>query len=291
MQNLDIDDHPVRFSRINLIQSSLAAKWALVTGASSGIGYELSKIFAREGYNLILVSRNEEALQKHATELRTRHDVLARVIAKDLAAPNSPQEIYSQLQEESIAVNVLVNCAGLGVLGKFSETDLSTELRMIQVNVVALTELTKLFLKDMVRRREGRILNVASTAAFQPGPLMAVYYATKAYVLSFSEAIFEELQGSGVIVTALCPGPTRTDFQNRAGLAESKLFNPKGLLRPDEPLEVAELGFEGMIHGEAIVIPGFKNKLLASVVRILPRKLVRKAAMKVHETAHMPISS
>ncbi len=275
---------------INMTQSIPATKWALITGASSGIGYELSKVFAREGYNLILVSRNEEALQKLATQLRTEHEVLARVIAKDLAAPNSTQEIYSQLQKESIAVNVLVNCAGLGVAGKFSETDLSTELRMIQVNIVALTELTKLFLKDMVRRREGRILNVASTAAFQPGPLMAVYYATKAYVLSFSEAIFEELQGSGVIVTALCPGPTRTDFQNRAGLGESKLFNPKSLLRTDDPLEVAERGFEGMVRGEAIVISGFRNKLLASAVRILPRKLVRKAAKKLHETAYPSIS-
>jgi len=290
MQNLDIHDHPVKSQAINVTNSSPATKWALVTGASSGIGYELSKILAREGYNLILVSRNEDALQKLATELRVKHDVLARVIAKDLAASNSPQEIYNQLHE-SIAVNVLVNCAGLGLAGKFSETDLSMELRMIQVNIVALTELTKLFLKDMVRRREGRILNVASTAAFQPGPLMAIYYATKAYVLSFSEAIFEELQGSGVIVTALCPGPTRTDFQNRAGLAESKLFNAKRLLRTDEPGAVAELGFEGMMHGEAIVIPGFRNKLLASAVRILPRKLVRKTAKKLHETAYAPMSS
>src|SRR5271167_3576170 len=276
---------------INRTQSSPAPKWALITGASSGIGYELSKVFAREGYNLILVSRNEEPLQKLATQLRTEHEVLARVIAKDLAAPNSPQEIYSQLQKESIAVNVLVNCAGLGVAGKFSETDLSTELRMIQVNIVALTELTKLFLKDMVRRREGRILNVASTAAFQPGPLMAIYYATKAYVLSFSEAIFEELQGSGVTVTALCPGPTRTDFQNRAGLSESKLFNAKRLLRTDEPVEVAERGFVGMMRGEAIVIPGFRNNLLAFAGRFLPRKLVRKAAKKLHETAYPSISS
>jgi len=276
---------------INMIQSIPATKWALITGASSGIGYELSIVFAREGYNLILVSRNEEALQKLANQLHTEHEVLAKVIAKDLAASNSPQEIYSQLQKESIAVNVLVNCAGLGLAGKFSETDLNTELRMIQVNIMALTELTKLFLRDMVRRREGRILNVASTAAFQPGPLMAVYYATKAYVLSFSEAIFEELQGSGVIVTALCPGPTRTDFQNRAGLAESKLFNAKRLLRTDEPVEVAERGFEGMMHGEAIVIPGFRNKLLASAVRILPRKLVRKTAKKLHETAYAPMSS
>ena len=290
MQNLDIDAHQVRCSTINLTQSSSGTKWALVTGASSGIGYELSKVFAREGYNLILVSRNEEALQKLATELRTEHEVLVRVITKDLAASNSPQEIYDQLQKESITVNVLVNCAGLGLAGKFSGTDLSTELRMIQVNIVALTELTKLFLKDMVRRREGRILNVASTAAFQPGPLMAIYYATKAYVLSFSEAIFEELQDSGVIVTTLCPGPTRTDFQNRAGLAESKLFNPKSLLRTDDPLEVAEVGFEGMIHGKAIVIPGFRNKLLAFAVRILPRKLVRKVAKKLHETAYASIS-
>jgi len=265
--------------------SNPASKWALITGASSGIGFELSRKFAHEGYNLILVSRNEATLQKIAAELSSSHNVAVRVIAKDLASPSAPQEIYRLLQEESLPVHVLVNCAGLGIAGKFSETDLSVELRIIQVNIAALTELTKLFLKDMVRRRDGRILNVASTAAFQPGPLMAIYYASKAYVLSFSEAIFEELEDTGVTVTVLCPGPTRTDFQNRAGLAQSKLFSTKSLLRTQEPAEVAEIGFEGLMRGEVIVIPGFRNRLLASIVRILPRKLVRKAAKKMHETA------
>ena len=159
---------------------------------------------------------------------------------------------------------------------------------MIQVNIVALTELTKLFLKDMVRRREGKILNVASTAAFQPGPLMAIYYATKAYVLSFSEAVFEEVRDKGVTVSTLCPGPTRTDFQNRAGLTESKLFNPKRLLRTEEPDRVAELGYKGLIRGDAVIIPGLRNRILASAVRILPRKLVRKAAKKLHEKTYSP---
>ena len=262
-----------------------ASKWALITGASSGIGYELSRKFAREGYNLILVSRDEGALQKIAVDLSSSHDVTVRVIAKDLAVSSAPQEIYRQLQEESLPVHVLVNCAGLGTAGKFSETGISVELRIIQVNITALTELTKLFLKDMVSRQDGKILNVASTAAFQPGPFMATYYASKAYVLSFSEAIFEELENTGVTVTALCPGPTRTDFQNRAGLAESKLFNVKGFLKIQEPVEVAEVGFEGLMRGQAIVIPGFRNRLLASIVRILPRKLVRKAAKKMHETS------
>ena len=271
-----------------MVQPSTITKTALITGASSGIGYEFAKIFAREGYNLILVSRNEEAMSKLGAELSTGYKALVKIIAKDLAGVTSSQEIYNQLLTESIAVNVLVNCAGLGVSGNFSETDLSTELRMIQVNIVALTELTKLFLKDMVRRREGKILNVASTAAFQPGPLMAIYYATKAYVLSFSEALFEEVHDKGVIVSTLCPGPTRTDFQNRAGLAESKLFNPKRLLRTEEPDRVAELGYKGLIRGDAVIISGLRNRILASAVRILPRKLVRKAAKKLHEKAYLP---
>src|SRR5208282_1234238 len=228
----------------------------------------------------ILVSRNEEALQKLATQLRTEHEVLARVIAKDLAAPNSTQEIYSQLQKESIAVNVLVNCAGLGVAGKFSETDLSTELRMIQVNIVALTELTKLFLKDMVRRREGRIMNVASTAAFQPGPLMGVYYATKAYVLSFSEALANEVAGSGVVVSCFCPGATDTGFQKRAGMENSRLFKKIGAMNVET---VARDGYRGLMSGKTLVISGAQNWLVAESVRFAPRKLVTAVSRWVAE--------
>jgi len=167
---------------------AIGARSALVTGASSGIGLELAKLFARDGYRLVLVARNRESLTQLGKELAGKYGVSVKVIVKDLSVPFAPEEIYVELQKQSITIDVLVNCAGLGASGLFSEIDLDTDVRTIQVNMVALTKLTKFFLKDMLQRRNGRILNVASTAALQPGPLMAVYYATKAYVLSFSEA-------------------------------------------------------------------------------------------------------
>lgn len=258
----------------------------LITGASGGIGCEFARLFARKGYDLVLVSRNEEALAKLALDLGTKYKRLVKVIPKDLGNPASPREIYIQLVKEAVKVDVLVNCAGSGVSGMFSETDLKSELAMIHVNVVALTELTKLFLKDMLDRREGKILNVASTAAYQPGPLMAVYYATKAYVLSFSEALSEEVGDTGVTVTALCPGPTRTDFQSRAGLTGSKLFSSSSLLRTAEPDTVAAAGYEGLMRGESVVIPGLRNAILARAVRILPRGMVAKVVRKMHEHAY-----
>ena len=178
---------------------------ALITGASSGIGLDLARLFAKDGHDVVLVARSEGKLREIAAELERDFGMTAHVIVADLAKPDAPQTLVAQLP---VDVDVLVNNAGFGVLGPFVETDLAKELEMIQVNVVALTHLTKLLLPPMVARRRGRVLNVASTAAFQPGPLMAVYYATKAYVLSFSEAIADELRDSGVTVTALCPGPT-----------------------------------------------------------------------------------
>ncbi|HLN57107.1 MAG TPA: SDR family oxidoreductase, partial [Thermoanaerobaculia bacterium] len=191
---------------------------ALVTGASSGIGKELARLIAADGYDLVLVARRQERLEELARELSVAHGVSARVIAADLADPDSPKRIVEELEAERIAVDVLVNNAGFGIYGRLWNSDITRQLEIIQVNVVALTDLTGRLLPGMVSRKRGRIVNVASTAAFQPGPYQAVYYATKAYVLSFSEAIAEELKGTGVTVTALCPGPTTTEFQEAAGL-------------------------------------------------------------------------
>src|SRR4051812_46462035 len=198
-------------------------KTALVTGASSGLGLEFSRLLARDGYNLVIVARDRQKLQQVADELQGQYKIQARVLVKDLSAASAGQEIYDELRGDSVAVDVLINNAGYALYGPFIETDLPTEVQMIGTNVTTLTILSKLFARDMVKRRRGRILNVASTAAFAPGPLMAVYYATKAYVLSLSEALANELQGTGVTVTALCPGPVETGFQQRAQMEASRL--------------------------------------------------------------------
>ena len=192
-----------------------APKTALITGASSGIGLELAHLFARDGYRLVLVARSRGALRELGDDLQSRYNVTVRISPRDLAHPSTPNELYQELQEAGIVLDVLVNNAGFGGGGAFLSTDWNNEAEMMQVNMVALTHLTKLFLPQ-IRAREGKLLNVASVAAFQPGPFMAVYYASKAYVLHFTEALAEELRGTGVTVTCLCPGPVKTNFQKRA---------------------------------------------------------------------------
>jgi len=253
---------------------------ALVTGASSGIGWELAKLFAEDRRDLVLVARNRKKLDQLARDLTAAFGISVRVIVRDLADPKAPPQIFAELTQVKITIDTLVNNAGFGVYGQFAKTDLSKELEMIEVNVQALTQLTKLALPGMLERRSGYILNVASTAAFQPGPLMAVYYASKAYVLSFTEALANELEGSGVIVTALCPGPTETEFQKDAGLEETRLFT--GPLVSDAR-SVAVAGYEGMKHRRRIVIPGIGNKLLAQSVRFAPRRLVTAIARRIQE--------
>lgn len=251
-----------------------ARQTALVTGASGGIGWELARAFAAGGYDLVLVARSAGKLEQLAGELRDRHGVAVRVLAKDLTAPGAPDEIFQELEGAVVAVDALVNNAGFATFGPFAGTDLASELEEIQLNVVTLTHLTKRFLPGMLARRRGGILNVASTAAFQPGPQMAVYYATKAYVLSFSEALAEELRGSGVTVTALCPGPTATGFQARAEMQDSGLFT--GPLKVMDAAAVARAGYEGFRKGKRIVIPGLVNKLGVQSVRVSPRALVTR---------------
>jgi short-subunit dehydrogenase len=253
---------------------------ALVTGASSGIGRELAKALARDGHDLVLVARRRERLEELARELSVEHGVSVRAIAKDLADPTSCGEIAGELDAEKIAVDVLVNNAGFGVYGPFWRTDLARQLAILQVNAAALTELTGRLLPGMVSRRRGRIVNVASTAAFQPGPLMAVYYASKAYVLSFSEALAAELSGKGVTVTAFCPGPVITEFQEKAGLSESRLFASPLVMDAER---VARIGWAAAKKGKRVVIPGLGNRLLARVARLAPRRMVTAVAARLQK--------
>ena len=255
------------------------SKTALITGASGGIGYELALLFARDGFDCILVARSEDKLKQLAGRLEREYRVKAVVIGKDLSRPSAVDEIYEEITASGLAVDVLVNNAGFPVFGLFSETDLQDELKMLQVNVVALTALTKLLLKGMVERRAGRILNLASTAAFLPGPLMAVYYASKAYVLSFSQALANELQGTGVTVTALAPGPTRTGFQKRGVMEDSRLV--QGQIA--DAASVALAGYRGLMSGKTLVIPGFANKLIPWVGRLSPRGMVTRVVRRLQE--------
>jgi short-subunit dehydrogenase len=253
---------------------------ALITGASSGIGLDLTRLFARDGWDVVLVARSEEKLRAVAAELTSAHGIAAHVIVADLARPDAAADIVKMLTDRALTIDALVNNAGLGLTGPFMETDLRGELEMIQVNVVALTHLTKLLLPGMVARKRGRILNVASTASFQPGPLMAVYYATKAYVLSFSEALAEELRHTGVTVTALCPGPTETGFAAASGVGSARLFT---LMKPSSSAAVARTGYEAMQRGRRVVVPGLRNKLLVQSVRTSPRRLVTFIVRKLQE--------
>ena len=254
---------------------------ALITGGSGGIGLEIGKVMARRGFNLVLLARNRDALEAAAGQIEGKHTVSVHVFAADLRRRESPEAIVDFLRSENIAIDVLVNNAGFGLGGEFAETELTRELEMIQVNIAALTHLTKLFLPAMIKRKRGRILNVASTAAFVPGPLMAVYYATKAYVLSFSQALAEELRNSGVTVTALCPGPTRTDFAAEAQVGNSRLFTAFGIA---DATDVAEYGVAAMLHGRRVAIPGIKNKIVAQANRFAPRALSAKVSRLAQES-------
>jgi short-subunit dehydrogenase len=244
---------------------------ALITGASGGIGYELAKLFARDHYDLVLVARSGPKLAQFGEELRAQHGITVKTIPADLTLPNAPQALYEDLRRADIHVDVLVNNAGYGLMGEFAKLPLTDDIGMIQLNVTALTVLTKLFLQPMIEKRSGRILNVASTAGFQAGPLMAVYYATKSYVILFSEGIASELAGTGVTVTCLCPGATGTGFASRAGNENTVLFKK---VKPMDAATVAQDGYRGLMAGKTLVISGFRNWLVAESVRFAPRKMV-----------------
>jgi short-subunit dehydrogenase len=228
----------------------------------------------------VLVARNAPRLAQVASELQRQFGITVRTFALDLTEPASPQSLFEQLQSGGIDIGILVNNAGYGRFGEFAEVPLEESLGQIQLNITGLTELTKLFLGPMLERRSGKIMNVASTAGFQPGPLMAVYYATKAYVISFSEALANELDGKGVTVTCLCPGATETGFAGRAGNDESRLFKK---LRPMDAKTVARAGYRGLLKGKTLVIPGFRNWLVAESIRVSPRKVVTAISRWVSE--------
>jgi short-subunit dehydrogenase len=256
---------------------------ALVTGASSGIGLELSRVLAREGHDVVLVARREPELRALADELSSRYGADATVIAADLSLPDGAHHVYDAVTAAGLQIDVLVNNAGFGGHGRFSDTDAAEEQRMLAVNVVALTELTKLFLPAMAKRGRGRVLNVASTAAFQPGPFMAVYYASKAYVLSFTEALAEELSGTGVTATALCPGVVPSGFQDAAGLGDhALLLKSPGSKSPEV---VAQAAYDGMMRGRRIVIPGALNKIGVQSLRVSPRRAVVSLIRRLHPPA------
>jgi hypothetical protein len=255
------------------------SRTVLITGASSGIGYEFARLFAREGFACLITARRVDRLEALAEQLRREQQVRVDVIPADLADPASPDRIFAAVGAAGLTVDVLVNNAGFPTYGYFAGLDIRTELNELQVNVVALTHLTRLFLPGMVARHEGRILNVASTAAFEPGPLMAVYYASKAYVLSFSEAIGNELVGSGVSVTTLCPGITRTGFQAAGAMEDSRLVQG----RMADAASVALAGYRGVIARKSVVIPGFSNKLVPLAVRLAPRSVVTRMVRRAQE--------
>ena len=249
----------------------------LITGASSGIGLELAKLFAADKSNLVLVARRADRLTTLAEELQRQHGITAQVLTKDLARPEAPREIFDELKQKNVEIDVVVNNAGFGSLGSISNLDLQRQLDMIQVNIMALVHLTRLFLSGMIERNRGGILNVGSTAAFQPGPYLAVYYASKAFVLHFTEGLAEELKGKNIQVSCLCPGPTVTEFAAQAHMKSAPLFR----LGSMSGEAVARIGYQGFRHGKVVVIPGIKNKLGTLGVRLAPRFVVRKITKKL----------
>lgn len=251
-------------------------KNALITGATAGIGYEFAELLASKGYALALVARDQARLAERAASLQARHTIQVHALARDLSDPPSAPAIFQDLQRRNFPVSVLINNAGCGVYGLFAKTDLARELEMMQVNMVALVQLTKLFLKPMLDNHEGRILNVASTVSFQPGPRLALYSASKAFVLSFSCALALELKGTGVTVTALCPGGTQTEFQRRAGMGA-------GAARPMTARSVAEIGYAAMLKGRPVMVAGWKNKLMVAVSRRAPIMWAARVAEKLNK--------
>lgn len=248
-----------------------AGQTALVTGASMGIGVDLAECFAKDGYDLILTARSEAALNEVANRLASAHGIQATAIASDLGVPGNGAGLAAAIAERGLTVDVVVNNAGYGIAGAFDGSKLAEQLGMIDLNIRALVELTHLYWPRFLANRRGGVLNVASTAAFQPGPLMAVYYASKAFVLSFSEALWKEAEGSGVRVSCLCPGPTKSHFRERAGTGKTRLSRTG---EPMASLDVAEQGYRGWQQNQRVVVTGLRNQLIANLAPLLPRQTI-----------------
>lgn len=259
---------------------NITNKHALITGATSGIGYELAKLFAQNNYNLIIVARNEADLTQIASELTMQYRISVVPIAKDLFGKDAAFELYNQVKETGLQVDVLVNDAGQGQFGLFVETDIARDLEIIQLNISSLTVLTKLFLKDMVSRNSGKILQLASIAGKVPGPYQAVYHATKAYVLSLSEALHNELKDTNITVTALLPGATDTDFFAKADGEDATIVQEGSL---SDPAKVAEDGYQALMNGETKVISGLKNKAQMAMSAVMPDSMVAENMRKQNE--------
>jgi short-subunit dehydrogenase len=254
-------------------------KTALITGASSGIGSELARIHAARGGDLVVLARRVDRLESLKAELQAAHKVNVQTLVEDLSKPDAPQRVYDEIRSRRIRIDYLINNAGFGYRGLFHEQDWDRNQAMIQVNIVALAALTRLFVPDMVARRSGRILNVASMAGFVAGPLQSVYYASKAFVVSFSEALASELAGTGVTVTALCPGPVETEFVDRADLKEARGFAKGASAR-----SVAECGYDAMLQGRTLIVPGLLHKLtIHALLRVTPRKLATQVSRRMME--------
>jgi uncharacterized protein len=254
----------------------------LVTGASSGIGRDLARQFAKHGHPLVITAPVESELQVVANELRHEFGVSVQVVAKDLEQEEAAEEIFGELAEDGVQVDILVNNAGHGQRGQFWEIPIERHVSVIRLNIEAVIRLTRLFLPPMLKRGRGRILNTASIAGFEPGPLLAVYHASKAFVLSWSEALATELEDSGITVTALCPGPTDTDFFPKAEMVESRAFQDAKVMSPQE---VAEAGFEALMRGERVFVPGGMNKAMVFSRRLTPESTQAKMNEKLYEDA------
>jgi short-subunit dehydrogenase len=256
-----------------------AVKTALVTGASSGIGYEIAKLFAKDGHNLVIVSRDEEALSMVAEELQRLGAGKVTIIAKDLSVSGAPARVYEQTHLMNIDIDYLVNDAGIGQHGLFVETSIERDMEIIQLNIVALIHLTKLYLKDMIARGSGRILQLASVASYTPTPLLAVYSGTKAFVLSFTDSLINELKDTDITVTALIPGPTDTDFFTKAKAENTKAAQGK----MSDPADVAKAGYEGLMKGERHAVAGASARMRVALNTILPSEAVTSMARKEME--------
>lgn len=255
-------------------------KVALITGASSGIGRELARIHASKGGDLVIIARREDKLNELKQELEKKYNIKVSVIAKDLSLPQASIEIYNEVKKAGIEVDYLINNAGFGGRGYFHERPMELDLQMIQVNIVALTTLTRLFLPDFTKRNSGKILNVSSTAALMPGPLQAVYYASKAYVLSFSNALAQELHATNVTVTALLPGATETEFAKTSDMSNTAVF-----AKTVSPQDVANKGYDAMLKGELDVIAGVtaSQKVMMGMLKFLPKKLMLKQVYQLQQ--------
>lgn len=251
----------------------------LITGATAGIGYELAKLYANDGYNLILIARNSERLEKVKNELNLIYNVSIHTLSIDIGVDNSCEEILNYVNKKHLTVDVLINNAGIGSFGYLTELDINKEVEQINVNIKAVTELTRLFLPIMINNESGSILNVSSSAAFCAGPKMATYYATKAFVLSFTEAIYEEVKDANIKVSCLCPGTVKTDFLDKAGI-KKKEFSKKNMMTAKD---VAKIAYRDFNKGKVIIIPGFKNKVLILLNKFMPRSISRKIVLLMNK--------